>query len=226
MHQALAKNGVSVPLDEFQKTYFKVRDRYYKETDKTLKEQDFAQRIVDTLKPLGVKLVAQDKRVQQAVAAFMNCFVDSLKIDAYLPQLLEKLHKRYKLAVVSNMSFSKAGIRTLRKFEIDKHFDAVVISGDVGWRKPSPKIFQKALKTLGVKARETVFVGDSPIADVKGAKKLGIKTILYTEKNKQIPATDTFRIYVRESGNAPKPDRTIAELVGLPEALDSLSKEA
>ncbi|MEM3011015.1 MAG: HAD-IA family hydrolase, partial [Candidatus Bathyarchaeia archaeon] len=51
------------------------------------------------------------------------------------------------------------------------------ISAEVGWRKPHPKIFQEALRRLGAKAEETVFVGDNPIDDVQGAKNVGMKAI-------------------------------------------------
>ncbi len=49
--------------------------------------------------------------------------------------------------------------------------------GAVNKRKPHPEIFQKALEKLGVAAEETVFVGDTVDADVKGAKDLGMKTV-------------------------------------------------
>ncbi len=225
IHQNLAKNGIAVPFNEFCRVYFEVRDRFYRETDKTLEEQDFAERIVQTLKPFGIELSREDKHVKEAVKVFMSAFVDSLRIDDNLPSLLEELHRKYKLAVVSNMSFAEAGFESLRKFGIAKHFDAIVISGAFGWRKPSPKIFRAALKALRAKAQETVFVGDSPIADIKGAKLLGIKTVLLTEKDKRIPSTDTFRLYIRQSADAPRPDITIVELAQLPEALECLVKE-
>ena len=42
----------------------------------------------------------------------------------------------------------------------DQMFDAVVISGEVGMRKPEPEIFAHVLELLGVRAEETVFVDD------------------------------------------------------------------
>ena len=53
-----------------------------------------------------------------------------------------------------------------------------MVSAEVGYRKPSPIIFQKALEQLKVKPQEAVMVGDTLEADVEGARKLGIKTIL------------------------------------------------
>jgi len=223
MHQNLAQNEVFVPFDDFKRAYFHVRDRFYREMDKTLEEQDFAERITQTLSAFGIRLPSEDKRVQEAVEVFMKGFVDSLRIDDYLPTLLKQLHKKYRLAVVSNMSFARAESDSLKKFGIMKHFDAVIISGNLGWRKPSPKIYQEALKALGVKANETVFVGDSPKADIEGPKQLGMKTVLLTKDNKKTPSTDTFRLYVNENVSE-VPNKTIMELAQLPEVLDSLEK--
>ncbi|MCK4933562.1 HAD-IA family hydrolase, partial [Candidatus Bathyarchaeota archaeon] len=46
-----------------------------------------------------------------------------------------------------------------------------------GWRKPSPEIFKEALRRLDMKAEETFFVGDTPLEDIQGAKKVGMKTV-------------------------------------------------
>ena len=53
----------------------------------------------------------------------------------------------------------------------------VVVSEEVGWRKPSGKIFEDALSKLQVQANEAVYIGDSPIEDIKGAKDAGLKTV-------------------------------------------------
>jgi putative hydrolase of the HAD superfamily len=225
MVQSLGKNGVSVPFESFKQGYFDSRDRFYKQTEKTLEEQDFAERITETLRACGIKLNTRDERVQQAAKAFSNCFAKSLTMDSFLPSFLERLHKRYRLAVVSNMSFAEAVFQSLREFCICKHFDAIAVSGILGWRKPCPRIFQGALQALDVKAEETVFVGDSPIADVEGAKQLGMKTVLLVGKNRKQPLTDTFQFYMMEGKSKVKPDRTISRLADLPRVLHDLSKQ-
>ena len=53
----------------------------------------------------------------------------------------------------------------------------VVVSQENGWRKPKGEIFQDALDRLGVQACEAVYVGDSPIEDIEGAKASGLKTV-------------------------------------------------
>jgi len=225
MVQSLSKNGIVVPFESFKRGYFDSRDRFYKETEKTLEEQDFAERTRETLRNSGIRLNVNDETVREAAEAFSNCFAKSLTMESYLPSLLERLHKRYRLAVVSNMSFSEAIFQSLEEFDVRKHFDAVIVSGVLGWRKPSPRIFQAALQALDVKAEEAVFVGDSPIADVEGTKKLGMKTVLFVEKNRKQPSTDTFQFYMKEGKNNIKPDMTIRILASLPRTLHSLSKQ-
>jgi putative hydrolase of the HAD superfamily len=222
MVQSLGKNGVLVSLESFRRGYFDSRDRFYKRTEKTLEEQNFAERITEALGACGVKLAADDERIGEATEAFSDCFAKSLTVDEYLPSLLEKMHKEYRLAVVSNMSFAGAIFQNLKELNIDKHFDAVIVSGVLGWRKPSPRIFQEALHALDVKPEEAAFVGDSPRADVEGAKQLNMKAVLFTETSKKQPVTDTAQFYMRESESSVKPDRTIRKLTNLPRALRSL----
>jgi putative hydrolase of the HAD superfamily len=55
--------------------------------------------------------------------------------------------------------------------------DAVVLSSDVGKRKPHPEIFQRALSEVGAAPDEAIFVGDRVGADVAGAARVGMRTI-------------------------------------------------
>lgn len=57
-------------------------------------------------------------------------------------------------------------------------FDCRLSSADVGYLKPHPAIFQRALDCLGVQASEAVFVGDAPQADILGAQGVGMRAIL------------------------------------------------
>jgi putative hydrolase of the HAD superfamily len=60
---------------------------------------------------------------------------------------------------------------------INEFFNAVLVSEQAGWRKPHAKIFEEALGRLGVAAEETVYVGDSPMEDIKGAEAVGMRTV-------------------------------------------------
>ncbi len=53
-------------------------------------------------------------------------------------------------------------------------FDEVFITSDFGFRKPDPRLFQTALATFGVPAREACFIGDNPTRDALGAMRAGL----------------------------------------------------
>ncbi len=59
--------------------------------------------------------------------------------------------------------------------------DAAVFSGEVGWRKPSPRIFAAALQALGAEPATTVHVGDRVREDVDGAHAAGMRAIRLRE---------------------------------------------
>jgi HAD superfamily hydrolase (TIGR01509 family) len=58
-------------------------------------------------------------------------------------------------------------------------FDAIVISGEVGMRKPEPEIFALVLDLLGVRADETVFVDDLR-PNIEAARALGLVAVHHT----------------------------------------------
>jgi len=81
-----------------------------------------------------------------------------------------------RLAVVSN---SEGTIeRMLAEVGLLSCFDTVVDSWVVGLAKPDPRIFELALRHLDVPPHDAVHVGDSPAADVAGARSAGVRAAL------------------------------------------------
>jgi len=94
-----------------------------------------------------------------------------------VPATLEVLRNRgYKLAVVSNFDSRLPGI--LQAVGIHGHMDAVIYSSAAGSAKPDPAIFSCALAALGVGPEHVIHVGDSPGADVGGARAAGLAGVL------------------------------------------------
>lgn len=62
----------------------------------------------------------------------------------------------------------------------DEVFDGVVISGEVGMRKPEEGIFRHALDLIGLEAHQCVFIDDIE-ANINAARRLGIHGIHHTE---------------------------------------------
>ena len=98
-----------------------------------------------------------------------------------LPTLAALRRKGIRTAIVSNTPWGSPSERwaaELHRHSLTEAVDAVVFCVDVGWRKPAPQIFQRALSLLDANARDSVFVGDDPRQDVAGAERSGLRAIL------------------------------------------------
>jgi len=210
--ESLANDNVTIPYEEFRKIYFDIRNRLYKEAEDSLREPEFCLRLTETLKHFGYSFKPKDAVIVRSADAFADAFVQMMQMEPYVPKLLQQLktEDKYKIGLVSNFAYSPAVKKTLERFDLAKYFDALIISGDVGWRKPSLKIFKKALQALHAKASETVFIGDSPRHDIEGAKNSNMRTILVKKAS------------INEDEGFGNPDRRILELKELPKALSEL----
>ncbi len=113
-------------------------------------------------------------------ATHMDCIVAQAH---YLPnhvEVLRDLRRRARIGIVSNFSHAPTGVRVLEEAGLLPHVDAVVISEQVGVRKPRPEIFRAALAELDVAADEAWHVGDHLNADVRGAAELGMTPVWIT----------------------------------------------
>jgi putative hydrolase of the HAD superfamily len=89
-----------------------------------------------------------------------------------VPEVLEQLQPRFRLAVVSNFDGRLRLI--LQNLGISKYFPHAFISSELGADKPDPEIFRRALKIMHLNANEVLHVGDDPERDWKAAKEAGL----------------------------------------------------
>ena len=89
---------------------------------------------------------------------------------------LDELAEVATLAVVSNGAYKVQQAR-IQASGIDRYLDGVYISEKVGAAKPSPRLFEHALRDLGVNDRSRVLVvGDDLLADIQGGRNAGLDT--------------------------------------------------
>jgi putative hydrolase of the HAD superfamily len=91
--------------------------------------------------------------------------------------LLERLARRHRLAVVSNFDYTPTALSILEAAGVRALFTAIVVSDEVGWRKPRADIFAEAIRRTGADARGTLFVGDRADIDVAGAHAMGMGAV-------------------------------------------------
>lgn len=81
-------------------------------------------------------------------------------------------------------------------------FDAVVISGELGHRKPQREIFAHALAVLGVRPQDALHVGDNQVADVAGAREAGL-TAAWINRTGAAAASDPHHVVTDLRGLLP-----------------------
>ena len=89
---------------------------------------------------------------------------------------LETLRERgFRLAIVTNRAFGGARFREdLRAAGLDVGWEATVVSVEVGYLKPHPEIYRRALSDLQIEPRDALMVGNSLAEDIAGAQAVGI----------------------------------------------------
>jgi len=159
---------------------------------------------------LGDTLVAEED------IAGRHLWEVTLKKLPHLDDVLKELKKKgYKLGIITNTVTSREEhVRmALRKIDVEKYFDVIVTSVDVGHEKPDERIFMTALRAVKVKPKEAVMVGNRVSADIIGGNRMGMKTILF-KWNKRYPE----KITLPEE----QPTRTIRSLKELPIVLEEI----
>ncbi len=102
--------------------------------------------------------------------------------SSVLPTLKFLKESGISTAIVSNID-NDHFYPMLERLDLFEHVDFVISSEEACSCKPDPKIFNIALDNLKLEPYHTLFVGDTPFADIEGAKSLNMATALINEKS-------------------------------------------
>lgn len=111
---------------------------------------------------------------------FGNEFVDKLSITTGTKQFLERLHRKYKLALATGVHPKLLREKIMPKFEIPNVFTEIITSQDVEdttHTKPHPFMVEELMRRLNVAKEETIVVGDAE-HDVKMAQNAGVTPVV------------------------------------------------
>ena len=100
-----------------------------------------------------------------------------MRLDPAAVPALERLRRHRRLALVSNFDHPPHVHRLVAEFGLGPYFGAVVVSGDVGHKKPDPAIFAPALSATGLPAGRVAYVGDTD-DDIGAAVGAGMLPVL------------------------------------------------
>ncbi|AGC75682.1 HAD-superfamily hydrolase [Nonlabens dokdonensis DSW-6] len=162
------------------------------------------------------KISKEDLRYQRLKTAFDACdyFVEDAKINLfadlyikYLPnynnlfegciEMLDSLQDKFKLHLITN-GFNGVQQDKVKNSGLDKYFDVVLTAETAGVKKPDSKIFYQALELAGASKEESLMIGDSYEADIKGAQNVGIATIWFHITDQDIPSNEVVVHQLKE----------------------------
>lgn len=102
-------------------------------------------------------------------------FNDNIIINKVIIGTLKKLINHYKIIMISN-SNSTMLRNIIANYELCDYFDEILISGEVGYMKPQPEIYQLVLDKFNLKPSEIIYIDDRA-QNIEAAKQLGIDSI-------------------------------------------------
>lgn len=105
---------------------------------------------------------------------------------------LEKLKKKYKLAILTNGNTASQR-RKLNTINIYDLLDYTLVSSEVNMKKPDIKLFEYTAKQLNVKPNECVYVGDNYQIDVLGSRNANMQPIFVSRKDEKYDDVTTIK---------------------------------
>jgi len=139
-----------------------------------IEEAEFVQHFAARLEEVSGKRIDPE--------GLLGRLLSGLRLEAEMIDLLRRAKaKGYKTALLSN----SWGTTSYPMDLLNEVCDVIVISGEVGMRKPDPEIFTFTLDQLGVEAGRAVFVDDHP-GHLKTAVEIGMTTVLHRDPQSSV----------------------------------------
>ena len=178
MIRYLKSKNIPVEIDPFGKRFVELKDLKHQQGQKEMHEYRSVDILRKTFIEFGLNHLSKSE-MEEAVDAFFTPEESAYPTIEGAHQVLQTLKNHgYKLAVISNASSGELIQKAMNNRDFLKYFDTVIVSADVGYRKPHPKIYQMALQKINVSPENAVMIGDVPPYDITAPKQLGMKTIL------------------------------------------------
>lgn len=160
---------------------------------KDLREYPNRKRFEIFMEKTGLK--GDDGLLEKFVRSHMESLSGAMVYSEHHTEILLYLkEKGYRLSVVSNFDHAPTARELLGKFGIADFFEHIVVSDEVGWRKPHRKIFEFALAELGESPSDVIFIGDNPEADIMGPSDCGIDSVWVKRREQPTFAEPKFII--------------------------------
>ena len=172
------KYEINVELPKFLNYYKTINENYWKlyREEKITKDALRYGRLKDTFNK--IKHEIDDDTIHHLSVAYIEMLPKNNKLFEGTHEILEHLFVHYKLHIITN-GFNEVQYKKIENSGLNKYFDQIITSEEVGVKKPNPLIFNYALEKVNAQPNESVMIGDNWEADIMGAKNVGFDVIFF-----------------------------------------------
>jgi len=174
MVKSLQEDGLPVHGQTFRKAHKEAALRFLEECRKDGRETHNRFWISAALETEGFQIPPDDSRISNAVEAYFSAFYEFCRLIPGTDEMLGTLKKRYRLGLLSNFTHGPAARKIIDQLGLRPFFETILISGELGYRKPHHRVFEELLHHLQVENHNMLYVGDDPGPDISGAIQAGI----------------------------------------------------
>ena len=200
--------GEMLALERYLDTHDAVLAEIYRErSSDTPIEVTCLERFTRILTRLELAEVGVGELAEKLRAVHMGWVRKVTTAPANRVEAIGRLAQRFRLAVLSNFDDGETGHAIVTDTGAASLFETIVISADIGLRKPHPESYRGVCRTLKLAPEQILFVGDDAQCDVFGPKRVGMRSAWINRRQKPLPE------------GCPEPDLMIADLAELPLAL-------
>jgi len=158
-----------------------IRDKQIIAPDENhFKENDLRTITIELVQGL-YNIAPSEEQINILLDARYNAFVKVVELPGNILPLLKNIAQYYRIALISNYPCGKCIRDALGKIGLLDKFEFIVVSGEVGYVKPHPYPFEAMLNLLKLNAPQCIYVGDNWLADIQGAKRIGMQAIYTTQ---------------------------------------------
>ena len=187
----LSYRDIKIGPKELKKTYFDDIQSQLKQSNQTYPEVDVYKLFSNMMHRFSNKRHPKSAIIDTAVL-FRSLTMRRFEVFQGVHEILASLAEKYELALISDAQwvFTEPEMAMLG---LTPFFNLRILSSRFGFKKPDTRLFDMAIKKLMIKTEESIYIGDNPQKDLMGAKKAGMKFILFRSE---------FKVY-----NGFQPDR-------------------
>jgi putative hydrolase of the HAD superfamily len=177
----LERHGQPRPTDELEAAYSHARsvwDKVWRDQQRSIPIERWLEELLGYL---DVQLPDEAERRLGEKIERVYLHGDEPQPVPGVKEVLPTLSTRYRLGLISDTGLTPGHVlrEVMRRDGLLLHFQALTFSDELGMAKPQPEPFLHTLDALSVDPGEAAHVGDLPETDLRGARGVGMKAVLF-----------------------------------------------